>query len=74
MRISSDIEYVPLGLQVREHRHASADAREVVEVERHAGRVRDGEQVQHRVGRAAERDHHDDGVLERLAASGCRAA
>ena len=32
---------------------------EVVEGERHAARARDGKQVQHRVGGAAER--HDDG-------------
>ena len=33
----------------------------------HAGGVRHREQVQHGVGRAAERDDHGDGVLERLA-------
>ena len=64
-------------LQVREHRHAIADAREVVERELHARRVRDREQMQHGVGRAAERDDDGDGVLEGLRSGsrtgGCRA-
>ena len=36
--------------QVRQHRDALADAREVVEVQPHAGLMRHREQVQHGVG------------------------
>ena len=54
-------------LEVGEHRDAFADAREVVDGQLHAGGVRHGEQVQHGVGRAAERDDDGDGVLEGLA-------
>ena len=43
-------------LEVGEHRHALADAREVVDGQLHAGGVRHRQQVQHGVGRAAERD------------------
>ncbi len=53
-------------LQIRQHRHALADAREIVEAELDAGGVRHGEEMQHRVGRAAQRDDHRDRVLERL--------
>ena len=56
-------------LQVREHRHALADAREVVERELDLRGVRDREQMQHGVRRAAERDHGRDRVLEGLLAS-----
>ncbi len=52
--------------QVGEHGHAFADAREIVERQLHLRGVGDGEQVQHGVGRAAERDDHGDGVLKRL--------
>ena len=55
------------GLQVAQHRDARADRLEVVERERHAGGVRDGEQVEHSVGRAPDRHGHCDRVLERLA-------
>ena len=52
------------GLEVGEHGHAFADAREVVNGELHLRGVRDGEQVQHGIGRTAERDHDGDGVLK----------
>ena len=52
-------------LEVGEQRHAAADAVEVVDVERHARLVRDRQQVQHRVGRAAGGGDRGDRVLER---------
>ena len=54
------------GLEVGEHGHAFADTREIVEHEFHLRGVRDGEEVKHGVGRAAQRDHDGDGVLERI--------
>ena len=54
------------GLEVGEHGHAFADAREVVNGQLHLRGVRDGEQVQHRIGRTAERDDDGDGVLKRF--------
>ena len=53
-------------LQVADVRHLVADAVEVVEGELDLGLVRDREQVQHDVGRAAERHGDGDRVLERL--------
>ncbi len=53
--------------EVGQHRHAAADAREVVEFERHARGARDREQVQDGIRRPAERDDGRDRVLERLA-------
>ena len=47
-------------------RHLRRDAVEVVELELDPRLVGDGEQVQHRVRRAAERHRDGDGVLERL--------
>ena len=46
-------------------RHPGGDPVEVVELELDPGLVGDGEQVQHRVGRAAERHGDGDRVLER---------
>ena len=54
-------------LQVAEVRHLRADPVEVVEGQVDLGLAGDREQVQHGVGRAAERHHDGDGVLERLA-------
>ncbi len=54
------------GLQVADVRHLRADAVEVVESQVDLGLVRDREQVQHDVGRAAERHADRDRVLERL--------
>ena len=67
MRTSSAITYRPLGL-----RSASTGTRWPMRVKSssaslHAGGVRDRQQVQHGVGRAAERDDRGDRVLERLA-------
>ena len=58
--------YLPCGFMSAMCGTRAADAVEVVELELDARLVGDGEQVQHGVGRAAER--HDDGdrVLERL--------
>ena len=53
-------------LQIGEHGHAFADAREVVNGQLHLRGVRDGEQVQHGIRRTAERDDDGDGVLKRL--------
>ena len=52
------------GFQVGQHRHMFADAGEVVEGKIHAGRIGHRQQVQHRIGRAAERNDDGDGVLE----------
>ncbi|QEM44368.1 hypothetical protein FZ046_05850 [Mycolicibacterium grossiae] len=61
------LHHVPAeGLDVGQVRDALADAGEVLEAQLDVGLPRDGEQVQHRVGGAAERHHHGDGVLERL--------
>ena len=65
--MSSAMTYLPLGRRSASTGHALADAGEVVERQLDAGGVRDRQQVQHRVGRAAQRDHHGDGVLEGLA-------
>ena len=54
-------------LDVGQVRHLRADPVEVVERQVDLGLVGDREQVQHRVGRAAERHHDGDRVLERLA-------
>jgi hypothetical protein len=50
--------YLPQGLQIGEDGHALADAGEIVDRELHAACVRHGEQVQHGIGGAAERDGH----------------
>ena len=67
MATSSDMRYLPLGL-----RSASTGTRlpmrgEVVDGEFHAGGVGHGEQVQHGIGRAAERDDDGDGVFKGFA-------
>ena len=53
-------------LEVAEVRHLVADPVEVVEREVDLGLAGDREQVEHGVGRAAERHHDRDRVLERL--------
>ena len=58
--------------QVGEHGRAIADAREVGERELDARLVRDREQVQHGVRRAAERNDRRDRVLERFLAQDVR--
>ena len=55
-----------VGLGVGDVGHPLGDLVEVVELELDLGLVGDGQQVQHGVGRAAERHHDGDGVLERL--------
>jgi hypothetical protein len=56
------------GLQVAQHRGLLAHALEVVDGPFHAGRMGDGQEVQHRVGRAAGGHDHGHGVLDRLLA------
>ena len=58
--------YLPCGLVSAMCGTLRRHAVEVVESELHARLVGDGEQVQHGVGRAAERHDDGDGVLERL--------
>jgi hypothetical protein len=53
--------------EVGEHRHACADADEVIQVQRHARGIRDRQKMQDGVRRAAERDRDRDRVFERLA-------
>ncbi len=52
------------GLEIRQHGHAFADAREVVNGQLHLRGVRDGDQVQHGIGRTAERDDDGDGIFK----------
>ena len=59
MRSTSLITYWPNGLTLARCGTLSATRVEVLDVELDVGLVRDREQVQHRVGRPAER--HDDG-------------
>ena len=54
------------GLQVRQHRHALAHARPVVDRQLHAGAVRHRDQVHHGVGGAAHRHVQAHRVLEGL--------
>ena len=65
MQVSRDIP--TRWLQVAKHGHARADGFEIVDGERHAGRARDGQQMQHGVRRPADRHHHGDRILECLA-------
>ena len=62
-----DVHHVVLavGLRVGDVRHPRRHPVEVVELELDACLVGDGEEMEHGVGRAAERHHHGDGVLER---------
>ena len=55
----------PRRLEVAQHRHAPAHALEVVDRPLDAGRRRDREVVEHRVGRAAGGHHERDRVLDR---------
>ena len=52
-------------LQIGEQRRAREDRRDILEGERHPRFMRDGGEVQGRVGRAARGAHHRAGVLER---------
>ena len=53
-------------LHVGDVRDATTDLVERLQLELDLRLVGDGEQMEHRVGRAAERHRHRDGVLERL--------
>ena len=65
--VDIDRDELAAGLEVDEERRAVADGLEIVDVERHAGFARHGQQVQHGVGRAAGGGHAGDGVVEGLA-------
>ena len=52
------------GAQVAQQRRATADAIEVVHLERHARIARHRQEVQHGVGRATRRGHARDRVLD----------
>ena len=52
--------------QVRKRMHAAAEAVEVLHLEIDADPPRDRDEVDHRVGGAADRREHTDGILERL--------
>ena len=62
------------GPQVGEHRHVLRELVEAVELELDAGAPRHRDQVDQRVGRAGQRMHHRDRVVERLRASASRTA
>ena len=55
------------GLQVAQHRGALADALEVVDAPLHARAVRNGQEVQHRVGRSAGGHDHGNRVFNGFA-------
>ena len=57
------------GLHVAEHRNLRANSLEIVERERHVGRVSDGHQVQDGVGRAADGVDDGDRHFRKLCAS-----
>ncbi len=61
----SSMHVLAAGLEVGEVRHAVADLLEVVDRQRHVDRAGHRDQVQHGIGRAAERHHDDHRVLER---------
>jgi hypothetical protein len=63
-----DVEHHVLAerLDVGQVRHLLADSGEVVQRQLDVGLVRDRQQVQHRVGGAAERHHHRDRIFEGL--------
>ena len=52
--------------EIREHRNPFSDAGEIVDCEFHTRRMRDGEQMEHRVCRAAQCDRDGDRILECL--------
>ena len=54
------------GLEVGHIRHAVTHRLEVVDGEDHINSARHGDQMQHGVGRAAQRHDHNHGVFERL--------
>ena len=53
--------------KIRQHRNCLADPREIIESQFDICRGGNRQQVQHGIGRAAERDAHGDRILERLA-------
>jgi hypothetical protein len=53
--------------QIGEERHAVADGLEIVQGQIDIDGTGHGDQVQHGIGRAAERHHHDHGVFKRRA-------
>ena len=57
---------LPKGFDVGQMGNLRADCGEVLQRQLHSRLVRDGEQMQHRVGRPAECHHYRDRVLERF--------
>eukprot|EP00166_Cyanidium_caldarium_P004452 ctg_469.g230 len=53
--------------ELPQQRHPRGDLVKIVDGERHLRLARHGQHVQHRVGAAAQRHGHGDGILERLA-------
>ncbi len=66
-RCRSAITYLPLGLRSARYGTRSLTLLEVVDRQLDADRAGHGDQMQHGVGRAAERHHQHHRVLERLA-------
>jgi penicillin-binding protein 1A len=65
MQVGGDI--LPRGLEVADHRHARANALEVVDSPVDVGSVRNGQEMEHRVGRSAGGHDQRDRVFDRLA-------
>ena len=61
-----DGDEAPRGLEIADHRHALANALEIVDGPLHFGRRCNGEEMQHRIGRAAGGHHQRDRILDRL--------
>lgn len=59
-------EVLAAGFEVCQHRCFFADPDKVLDGEFHASGVGDGDQVEHRVGAAAEGDDESDGVFKRF--------
>ena len=78
MATSSDMRCLPLGFKSASTGTCLPILVKSSSAELHAGGIRHGQQMQHRVGRTAQRDDHRDGIFKRLArhdvaAVGCRA-
>ena len=52
------------GLEVRQKGRAVADSLKVIQIQPNINRARHGDQVQHRIGGAAQHGDHDHGVLK----------
>ena len=56
----------PAGFEVGDQRRALADTIEIIDGQFDASFARDGEQMQHRIGRAAGRRNRGNGILDRF--------